>query len=156
MITDSNKNFYLYANAHPRFERAFKFFEELLAKGAEDGKYVLEGTEIPSEIYVNFMTSALKKSDAPIAESHDKYIDIQVLIEGEELMYVPLEYLDVNEDRPEKDIKKHAPAALENCHKIKVAAGSFAIFFTRELHAPCMTEGELPASVRKAVIKVLQ
>ncbi len=155
MITDNNKNFYLYENAHPRFARAFKFFEELMEKGVEDGKYILEGTEIPEEIYVNFMTCALKKSEAPIAESHDKYIDIQVLIDGDDIMYLPLESLDVNEDRPEKDIKKYAPALLENCHKIKVCSGSFAVFFTNELHAPCMTDMNMPASVRKAVIKVL-
>ncbi len=155
MITDSNKNFYLYENAHPRFERAFSFFEELMAKGVENGKYVLEGTEIPEEIYVNFMSCDLKVGDMTVAESHDKYIDIQVLIEGEEIMYVPLGSLEVKEDRPEKDVKKYAPVSVEDCHRARVTADSFAVFFTGELHAPCMTDKVSAVSVRKAVIKVL-
>ncbi len=155
MITDSNKNFYRYASVHPRFERAFKFFEELMEKGVKNGKYVLEGTQIPSEIYVSFMDCDLKKSVMPIAESHDKYIDIQILINGEETMYVPTVELDITESKPEKDCKKYKPVDTLNCHKLNVCAGSFAVFFTQELHAPGETESDMPVSVRKAVIKVL-
>ncbi len=155
MITDSNKNFRLYANAHPRFERAFRFFEELLAKGVENGKYVLEGTELPSEIYVTFMDCDLKKTDMPIAESHDKYIDIQVLIDGREIMYVPTARPPQTENKPEKDCRKYAPVSVADCSRANVPAGSFAIFFAGELHAPGLTEDTLPVCVHKAVIKVL-
>ncbi len=155
MITDTNKNFYSYANVHPRFETAFRFFEKLMAEGAENGKHILEGTPIENEIYVNIMTCELSKKDAPVAESHDKYIDIQVLLEGDEVMYVPTSDLYVTENKPEKDCKLYAPANLAECHKINVTEGSFAVFFTGELHAPCATESDAPASVRKAVIKVL-
>lgn len=156
MIIDSMERLADYASVHPRFPRAIAYLQELLANGAADGRHVLEGTDIPEEIYVNLATGALKLKDTARAESHRKYIDIQVMLAGEEMMYVPTVPTEADTPYEEaKDCMHYADVPFADCHCLLVKEGNFAIFFTNELHAPSMAVGNQPASVRKAVVKVL-
>ena len=154
MVIDRLENLERYASLHPRFPRAFEYLRGLLASGASDGKHVLAGTEVPEEIYVNLCTVNAEPHDVAVAESHEKYIDVQVILSGDELMFSPVIASAVTERSTEKDYALYAPAPIADCTRLCVPAGHFAVFFTGERHAPCHAVS--PSRIRKAIVKVLE
>jgi biofilm protein TabA len=86
-------------------------------------------------------------------ESHRKYIDVQVVFEGEEGM----ELLDLSRSSvrqaydAQRDLLIHedAPGSL-----LRVNAGDAAVFFPADVHMPGLCGVQGPALVRKTVIKV--
>jgi YhcH/YjgK/YiaL family protein len=86
-------------------------------------------------------------------EAHRKYIDIQFLLTGEELLgYTPVKDLTVAEEyNPQKDIAFfNTPKEIT---KVKLEPGLFCILFPDDAHLPGCRLAE-PAEVRKVVIKV--
>ena len=157
MIYDSNANLSRYANVHPRFARAFAFFEELMANNAPNGCHVLEGTEIEKEIYVNISGGENQPKDSVRAEAHRRYIDVQIVLEGSEAMYVPAETPALTTPyQADGDYMLYENVPLDACHRLVVNAGSFALFLAEEMHAPGHSSlPDAPTKVRKAIIKVL-
>lgn len=153
MVTDSLENLEHYVSLHPRFPRAFAYLRGLLASGAPDGKHILAGTDTPEEIFVNICTVDAEPRAAAVAESHEKYIDVQVILSGNELMFSPVVAPPVTEESAERDYRLYAPAALDACTRLCVPENHFAIFFPGELHAPCHAAS--PTRIRKAIVKVL-
>ena len=157
MIVDKLQDLSKYASVHPRFGEAFEFLRELLEQNAADGKYVKPDTDVPRAIYVSISTDTPKNKEAAVAESHEKYIDVQVILEGEENMYIPavstpgvsVAY------NPEKDIMYHDALPFASCHALRMTAGNFVIFFAGELHAPSCAVKNGSSTVRKVVLKVL-
>lgn len=97
----------------------------------------------------------LSKPDTPDArwESHRRYIDVQVVVAGEELMEVTgTAGLAVAEDlTPGKDLIFYRPWGPGS--RLRVAAGGVAVFFPDDAHRPSLAFGS-PAPVRKVVVKV--
>ena len=157
MIIDQLNNLSRYESLHPRFPAAFAFLRELLSKEALDGRYSMPGADVKEAVYVIFGTNAIEPNIAAAAEAHKKYIDVQAVLAGEEAMFVPVSVLPAVTDpyRADRDCALYAPVPLETCHRLRVSAGSFAIFFDGELHAPSTAVGTEPVVVRKAILKVL-
>jgi biofilm protein TabA len=87
-------------------------------------------------------------------EAHRKYIDIQYICSGVECMgWLPLASVrEPGPYNPDKDVLKgHVPAA--DITPVLVRAGSAAIFYPEDAHAPKLASGA-PAPVRKIVVKV--
>jgi len=91
-----------------------------------------------------------KPADACYFERHEKYIDVQYVVSGSELIgYAPLLEQEVIEEyNEEHDYALHKGAASF----VKVEAGMFAIFFPGDLHMP--GTGVKKEKVRKIVMKV--
>jgi YhcH/YjgK/YiaL family protein len=156
MIYDQTKNLSRYAGVHPRFAKAFAFFEELMAKNAENGCHVLEGTEIEKEIYVNICGGENQPKDSVRAEAHKRYIDVQILLEGDEDMFVPSHTPALTTEYQEDgDYMLYENVPLDACHRLTVTEGSFAIFLAEEMHAPGHSSENRPTKIRKAIIKIL-
>jgi len=87
-------------------------------------------------------------------ESHRAYIDVQVVVAGEELMeVVDAARLAVAEDlRPAKDLIFYRP--FDHGSVLRVRAGEAAVFFPSDAHLPSLRTGEAGTLVRKTVIKV--
>ncbi|HXC02484.1 MAG TPA: YhcH/YjgK/YiaL family protein [Opitutaceae bacterium] len=87
-------------------------------------------------------------------ESHLAYIDVQVVVAGEELMeVVDAAYLAVAEDlRPAKDVIFYRPFAGGSV--LRVRAGEAAVFFPSDAHLPSLSVGAAATLVRKTVVKV--
>lgn len=87
-------------------------------------------------------------------ESHRKYIDVQLVVEGTEL----LEVADVNlltVSQPyseERDLIKYADFA--GASVLKLVAGETAVFFPVDGHMPGLRPTGQPGVVRKTVVKV--
>jgi|SRR5580700_9792738 biofilm protein TabA len=87
-------------------------------------------------------------------ESHRAYIDVQVVVAGEELMEVgDVARLDVAEDlRPAKDLIFYQ--SFDGGSVLRVRAGEAAVFFPSDAHVPSLRIGAMAALVRKTVVKV--
>ena len=87
-------------------------------------------------------------------EAHRKYIDIQYIVSGEEIIEIaPLEDAE-NEFRPyseERDCANFASA--KNPVSVLATSKVFCVLFPSEAHKPCIANGE-PAHVRKVCVKV--
>ncbi len=156
MIAGKCSELKLYENLHPRFAKAIDFLETLMAQDPADGRYVMPECEIPEEIYINVMHYDAKPHEAAKMEYHKKYIDVQVIVEGEEMMLLPADHLS-EEMTPYQEAKdcgfmKMIPES--ECHRIVAKAGSFCVFFPGEEHAPSLENGK-PSHVSKMVLKIL-
>ncbi len=154
MICDTLENLERYESAHPRFKEAFAFLRRLISENAEKGRHDLPGAD--GKIFANMNAYETKPlSDASKMEVHRDFFDVQIILEGEELMYVPslvpaTEILPYDEGA---DAAFSAVPPKESCVSFPLPAGSFVIFFPGELHAPGLAVS-LPGAVKKLVGKV--
>jgi len=149
MILDTIDNTRLYTGLHTGFAKAFEILRDKTLAKKEDGKYPLDG----DKIYYTIQRYTTKPMNQGKLEAHRKYIDIQFLLAGVELLgYAPLTDLTVTENyNPQKDIAFfNAPNELT---KVKLEPGLFCILFPHDAHLPCRQLAG-PSEVRKVVIKV--
>lgn len=87
-------------------------------------------------------------------ESHRKYIDVQVIIAGTELMEVAdIARLSVTLPFvPERDLIKYADCTQAS--RLFMQPGDAAIFYPEDGHMPSLRVDGAPALVRKTVVKV--
>jgi YhcH/YjgK/YiaL family protein len=170
MILDRIENARLYVGLNAGFAKAFELLKDKTLSHKKDGKCSVEGD--------NLFYTVQRYTTKPISEGklevHRKYIDIQFLLSGVEILgYAPLKGLTVAEEyNPEKDIAFfETPKELT---KVKLEPGLFCILFSDDAHLPALAAGlaafkprgevsplggpcrkvDKPAEVRKVVIKV--
>ena len=147
MIYDKLENLETYTPVSERLAKGLRLLRDTDFSLFEDGKYEIEG----EKLFFSLQSYESKeKNDCP--ESHKKYIDIQYLLRGEELIGVGA-LSDMTEEvsaNPEGDIWFHHGPLSD----VKIGNGYFAVFFPQDAHAPCIAV-EKPAPVRKVVVKVL-
>jgi YhcH/YjgK/YiaL family protein len=134
---------------NPGFAKAFEILKDKTLSQKDDSKYAVDG----EKIYYTIHRYATKPLNEGKLEAHRKYIDIQFLLSGVELIgYAPLTGLTVAEDyNPQKDIAFfNAPNEIT---KVKLEPGLFCVLFPHDAHLPCRQLAG-PADVRKVVIKV--
>jgi uncharacterized protein, YhcH/YjgK/YiaL family len=147
MILDSLKNASAYYSLNPRFQKAFEYIMANDLTKAEPGKIVLDG----DNLYISIAEIEGKKSEVAKLEAHKKYIDIQVVLCGQEKIgWTALENC-TDETGPynaEKDIVFYSNQPTTY---ITYNPGDFTIFFAEDGHAPAIGEGP----IKKAIVKVL-
>ncbi|MGB7582017.1 MAG: YhcH/YjgK/YiaL family protein [Sedimentisphaerales bacterium] len=149
MILDTIDNTRLYIGLHAGFARAFEILTDKTLSQKQDGKYAVDGEKIHYTTQ-HYTTKPLNEGNL---EAHRKYIDIQFLLEGVELLgYSPLKGLTTAEVyNPQKDIAFfNTPKEIT---KVKLEPGLFCILFPNDTHLPCRQLAS-PADVRKVVIKI--
>ena len=109
-------------------------------------------TEMDGERLLVYMQEYDSKEAKEVrGESHRRYIDLQCVISGEEIIgYQVREGQEVLEEIPEKDIVFYPNTGMT---KLRMRAGMFAVFFPGEIHAPCQISGRRER-VKKAVFKI--
>ncbi len=87
-------------------------------------------------------------------ESHQKYIDVQVVVEGEELMEViDASRIAVRQPyNPERDLVLYGDTS--EAAQLRVYAGQATIYYPADVHMPTLRIGAAPVLVRKTVVKV--
>ncbi len=114
------------------------------------GKYPIEGEAIFALVQ-DPMTQAW---DTGLPEFHRRHIDVQLLLEGEEVIaYLPENpnLTPVIDHLAEKDIA-FVPTQ-ENETRIVLTPSMFAVFYPGELHRPCRAL-KAPMQIKKVVIKI--
>lgn len=135
-----------YATLHPLFQQAFDYMRDTDLFVLTPGRYPIVGDELFAIVeQVPGKTKEMAK-----LEAHRKYIDIQLVLEGDEQMgWKPLaDCLNpVGEHSEEKDIRffHDAPASW-----VAVPPEHFCIFFPEDAHAPLVGSGQ----VRKVIFKI--
>ena len=147
MILDTVENYQLYNSINERIAKGFDFLRTTDLDSLPSGKHDIEGDTIFALVQ-EYQTKPLEECKL---ESHKKYIDIQYVIRGEEMMGITTQnnqkIIEINE---EKDYTFYEG----NTSLVLVSKGMFTIFFPDDLHQPCV-QIESAAEVKKVVIKVL-
>jgi len=149
MILDTIDNTHLYLGLHADFAKAFEILTDKTLSQKQDGKYAVDG----EEIYYTIQRYTTKPLSEGKLEAHRKYIDIQFLLEGQELLgYTPLKGLTTAEEyNPQQDIDFfNTPKEIT---KVKLEPGLFCILFPDDAHLPCRQLTD-PTDVLKVVIKI--
>jgi YhcH/YjgK/YiaL family protein len=114
------------------------------------GKYMLEG----DAMFMLAQDAQTKPKHERNAESHRKFVDIQLLVEGEERLGVSRlsQTCVVSEDKLEEaDYALYSAVDVES--DIVLMPGMFAVFFPADVHRPCCAVNEERA-IRKVVVKI--
>ena len=147
MILDTLDNYELYSSINERIAKGFAFLCNTDLDAIASGRHDIEGDTIFALVQ-EYPTKPLNECKL---ESHQRYIDIQYMIRGEELMGVTTKNNQVViEQNPERDyIFYEGDTSL-----VLVKQGMFTIFFPDDIHQPCV-QVKSPSEVKKVVIKVL-
>jgi len=150
MIIDSLSKSDKYFFSHPKFKEAFQYIRQLQVSNARPGSYVADD----GIIFGTIQDAHNVVPEQAKFEGHEKYIDIQVVLEGSMDIYVTAcDGLTVAENlTPKRDLLFfHTPAEWNTLH---LSAGDFAVLYPGEAHAPGVVHGN-GTTVRKLVLKVL-
>ncbi|XBS70079.1 YhcH/YjgK/YiaL family protein [Acerihabitans sp. KWT182] len=113
------------------------------------GKYDIRG----DEMFVMISNDSTDVFEKRRAEYHAKYLDIQIVLQGEEGMAfsnLPAGGPDTDW-LADKDVAFLAAGGQEK--QFVMQAGDFVVYYPGEVHKPLCAVGE-PAHVRKAVVKI--
>lgn len=143
-----------------KFAVAFFYLEKLIDKNSTEYKRVIKSAlDVCNKIELNETSFVLeqaynsKEREKCFFESHKKYIDIQFVLSGEEVIEVSnantlAVSLAYNEDL---DFTKHQDS--KDASSILLKAGDAAIFYPQDAHMPCIKVTRA-SKVIKAVVKV--
>ena len=149
MIMDRIENAGLYARLHERFAKAFAVLADPDLPRKPDGRYAVDGDDL-FYIVQHYTTKPL---DQGRFESHRKYIDIQALLGGEELLaWAPTKGLEVVEPySDEKDIMFYRVGAIGA--RTRLVPGLFCLLYPHDGHLPSC-QFACPVEVHKVVFKI--
>ena len=148
MILDSIKNAELYYSLNPRLKVAFDWLAQCDVKTLTAGRHEIQG----DEVFVNVMELDLKPRYEAALEVHNKYVDIQVLVEGTKEEFGWLERKDCKKAKTEFDAEKDVQFYADEPQVFyTLCKGQFTILYPEDAHAPMLGEGH----VKKLIFKVL-
>ncbi|HNX26239.1 MAG TPA: YhcH/YjgK/YiaL family protein [Phycisphaerae bacterium] len=151
MIFDSTDNLDLYFDAIPELEAVAEFLAAMPADAA--GRTSIEG----DDLYVNINEYETRLRGEGRYEFHQKYIDVQVVLEGrEELDVLNETNLELTEAYDETvDVGFYARGSQAAGATLRMIPGRFAVLFPQDIHQPCIAANDEPSKVKKAVFKIL-
>jgi YhcH/YjgK/YiaL family protein len=144
----------------PAFQAAFDYVARCLSPGSAEAVRIAslpvgktERVELGLNVFALEQAYEAKPPAEGKWEAHERFIDVQVVVSGRELMgVIDVSALRLTEDyRDERDLMFFAPA--EGGSTLKVGPGGVAVFFPADGHMPSLADGA-PALVRKTVVKV--
>ena len=132
-----------------RWKATFNFLATTDLESLELGEHEILGREV----YAIVSEYAPKEHEDCLFESHKKYIDLQYLVSGEEMMGVTKpDGLEVVVPYTE-DIMFYSAEGVDAVYE-KAVPGKFFVFFPDNAHRPSMKSAE-GVTVKKVVVKVL-
>ena len=105
--------------------------------------------------FVNVETYTTKISDDAKFESHDMYIDIQLLLDGVERIYIK-DRAGLSECDPynvERDITFYKDD-IKDADYVTLDGSNFVLIYPHEAHAPQVAIDNMQSIVKKAVAKI--
>jgi YhcH/YjgK/YiaL family protein len=148
MIVDRIENAKLYAGFGHGVPEALSYLARSDLARLSNGKQEIDG----DRLYAVVQRYQGKPTSAARWEYHQKYLDLQFVVAGDELMgYAPWDErlpVEVPYD-PAKDAGFMSASGV----LLPVSAGMFAVFAPRELHAPGLATNPTKPDVFKIVVK---
>lgn len=146
MIYDIIANKDIYAAMGEKYVKAFAFLEEAMKNGVEPGKHVIDG----DDVYAN--VSAYDTKTEGVYEAHKDYIDLQFVLEGHEQIF----WKNIKDCKITKEYDAAGDYMLLDADEpivLDMPAGTFAILYPEDVHAPSRAYKEVSA-VKKVVVKI--
>jgi biofilm protein TabA len=143
-----------------KFNTAFEYLTKVLDERSEENKRlksydldVFKKIELDENNFALEQTYLSKDREQCFFESHRKYIDVQFILEGEEIIEVDnIKNLNINFEYNENmDLIKYDNSIFSSSLKLK--KGDVAIFFPDDAHMPCI-KVDKSVKVIKTVVKV--
>lgn len=143
-----------------KFIRAFEYLLNVMDEKSEEHKRLLnysinafEKIEIDADNFALEQTYYSKDRENCFFESHQKYIDVQFIVEGEEIIEVDFidNLLTVFSYDSSLDLIKYDDSSTSSIIKLK--KGDIAIFYPEDAHMPCIKIND-SIKVIKTVVKV--
>jgi len=146
MIIDRLEESGRYTGVHPLFARAFRTLGRSDLSSLGEGTHTIEG----DRLYLVIARSEGAGTERAVLEAHRKYIDIQFVIEGTDVIgWRPLR--ECAQVRQPYDAQKDVELYGEKPLSWNTVQGPvFAVYFPCDAHAPLGGTGVL----RRAIIKV--
>ncbi len=138
----------------PRLKEMLIYLRDNDLKGRELGRIELEG----DSLFINIEENEMAPRDERRPEAHRRYLDIQLVVDGEESIGVAADSRDENIDgilkeySQERDIIFYQDVKRENM--IDLYPGDFVIFFPEDIHRPRCVVGGKPGRAKKAIVKM--
>jgi len=132
-----------------RWNKAFKFMVNNDLSKLEPKRYDIDG----DNLYASVSEYLSKNEETINFEAHKKYIDIQYVISGKEIMNIaPLSSVKeiITPYDSTRDIEF---ITVDKVVNFKATPSNFFIFFPSDIHRPGLKDGE-NSQVRKVVVKV--
>lgn len=146
MILDSLKNAERYYALLPALERVVAYLRDTDVAALEPGRYVIDG----DRLFVNVSELDLRPLDAAHLEVHNRYVDVQVVLGGEETFgWSERKDCCMAEGAfdAERDILFYSDRPQTY---YTVREGQFTLLFPDDAHAPMLGKGK----VRKLIFKI--
>jgi len=147
MILDLLENASRYLALNSGFAKAFEFLSQIELEELQPGKYPIDG----DSIYAVVAKEPGRKKEAAFLETHEKYIDIQLILAGTDTMGWKPRALckqPTGEYDQNSDVQFFADKPDD---WFTAESGAFAIFFPEDAHMPLISPGE----IHKVVVKVI-
>ena len=143
------KNLSKYSSIIPHSQEIFRYLNAVNISSLENGKIQIEG-ESAFVLIQEYMT---RRESEKRWESHRKYIDIQIVLEGQEFMdYSPSAVLTPQDDYSEENDIIFYRDDSQGHGRLFVPQDHFCIFFPGEAHKPGLHVSR-EVAIKKAVIK---
>ncbi len=134
MILDKIENLGQYKGISPYIEQIISYLASHHLASQPEGRVELSG----QDLYVNFDTAHGKNREEAVLESHNRMIDLQMVLDTDEWMgWSPKRELPQVPYSSERDISFYPGITPQQY--IHVWPGDFVIFFPGDAHAPCIT-----------------
>ena len=146
MVIDKIENYRLYSTLTKRLAKGFEFITNTDLVTIAPGKYQIDN----DDIFAIVQEYDTKEESDCVLEGHNKYIDIQYVIQGvEHIGFTPLTNQLVVEENLEKDYTFYTGETS----MFRLEEGMFALFFPEDLHRPGVKADQI-SKVKKVVVKV--
>jgi len=146
MIIDQITNSPSYYPLHPRLRTAFDFLQQTELASLSPGRHEIDG----ANLFAMVQQYTTKPREQAAWEAHRRYIDLQVVLSGYELVgYANINRLDQGIYDETKDyLPLHGAGDF-----LTLYPGNFALLLPQDAHAPGLA-GASPTLVNKIVVKI--
>jgi YhcH/YjgK/YiaL family protein len=132
------------------WQRVFEFLQSLTS-AAEEKRYAIQG----DEIYAMISRYETRTPETAKLETHRKYVDIQVVLQGRErLEWFPRAGLTSETPYDPAKEAEFYRRAFPGPVQVDLSPGIFVMLYPQDAHMPGLTIGQKPERIKKVVVKV--
>lgn len=145
-VNDYQETLYLSAQMKELIGKALA----ITASNPADGRHNIDG----DSAFVLISSPMTEPHEKRLAEIHQKYLDVQILLSGKEVIGYGIELTHDAADQDylaDKDIAFYKD--IPNEQFVSLNPGDFVVFYPYELHRP-LCEADKEQQVKKAVVKI--
>ncbi len=132
-----------------KWKKAFEFLRSGDLSKLAPGRHEIDG----ENIYAMMNEYTTRGPDSALFEAHRKYIDIQYMVSGKELIGLAPLSSKTDVTQPYSDAGDAELFHVKGSKSLKASPGRFFIFFPDDAHSPGISDGAA-MFVRKVVVKI--